>query len=68
MATIIASNDLDEDAVYNFLKGLFDNKAEIAQGHVKGNELDLDTAISGIAIPFHKGAIKYYSEMGKSVG
>ena len=68
MATIIASNDLDEETVYNFLKGLFDNKDEIAKNHVKGNEIDLDTAISGIAIPFHKGAVKYYSEMGKSVG
>lgn len=68
MATIIASNDLDEDAVYNFLKGLFDYKDEIAKNHVKGNELDLDTAVSGISIPFHKGAVKYYSEMGKSVG
>ena len=68
MATIIASNDLDEEAVYNFLKGLFDYKDEIAKNHVKGNELDLDTAVSGISIPFHKGAVKYYSEMGKNVG
>ena len=54
--------------ILSLSSALFDNKAEIAQNHVKGNELDLDTAISGIAIPFHKGAVKYYTEMGKSVG
>lgn len=66
MATIIASNDLSQDAVYSFLKGLFDNKAEIAAAHTKGNELDLNTAVSGISIPFHPGASKYYSEKGIS--
>lgn len=68
MATIIASNDLDEDVVYNFLKGLFDYKDEIAKSHTKGNELDLNTAVSGISIPFHSGAVKYFSEMGISIG
>ncbi len=68
MATIIASNDLKEDAVYSFLKGLFDYKDEISAAHNKGNELDLNTAVSGISIPFHPGAQKFYAEKGIDVG
>lgn len=68
MATVIASNDLSEDAVYSFLKGLFDYKADISAAHVKGSELDLNTAVSGISIPYHPGALKFYSEKGISVG
>jgi TRAP transporter TAXI family solute receptor len=64
MATIIASNSLSEDVVYKFVKALFDNKNEIAQGHTKGAELDPATAVSGISIPFHPGAEKYYKEIG----
>ncbi|MBR2831945.1 MAG: TAXI family TRAP transporter solute-binding subunit [Oscillospiraceae bacterium] len=64
MATIIASNSLSEDLVYQFVKALFDNKDEIAQGHTKGAELDPATAVSGISIPFHPGAEKYYKEIG----
>ena len=67
MATIIASNKVSEDAVYAFLKGLFDYKADITAGHVKGNELDLNTAVSGVSIPWHKGAVKFFSENGLTV-
>lgn len=63
MATIIASNDLSEETVYNFVKALFDNKDEIAAGHTKGELLDAKTAVSGISIPFHPGAEKYYAEV-----
>ena len=52
------------DAVYAFVKGLFDYKADITAGHVKGNELDLNTAVSGVSIPWHPGAEKFYKEKG----
>ena len=64
MATIVASNKVSSDVIYAFVKGLFDNKADIAAGHVKGNELDLNTAISGVSIPWHDGAAKFYKEKG----
>ena len=64
MATIVASNDLSEDVIYAFVKGLFDYKAEITAGHVKGNELDINTAVSGVSIPWHAGAVKYFAEQG----
>lgn len=68
MATIIASNDLSDEAVYNFLKGMFDYKEDITAGHVKGALIDLETAVSGISIPFHPGAVAYYAEQGVTVG
>ena len=64
MATIVASNKVPADAIYAFVKGLFDYKADITAGHVKGNELDLNTAISGVSIPWHEGAAKFYKEKG----
>lgn len=68
MATIIASNDLSEDVVYAILKGIFDYKADISAGHAKGELIDLETAVSGISVPFHPGAVTYYSEQGIDVG
>ena len=64
MATIIASNKLSEDVVYAFVKGLFDYKDDITAGHAKGAELDLNTAVSGVSIPWHAGAVKFYTEKG----
>ncbi len=64
MATIIASNKVPADVIYAFVKGLFDYKADITAGHAKGNELSLETAISGVSIPWHEGAARYYAEQG----
>ncbi|WP_147539308.1 TAXI family TRAP transporter solute-binding subunit [Anaerotruncus rubiinfantis] len=64
MATIIARNDVSEDAVYELTKGMFENQTAIASGHAKGELLSLDTALNGISIPFHPGAEKYYKEAG----
>lgn len=64
MATIIARNDVPEDTIYALIKGIFDNQEEIATAHAKGAELKLETAVSGIDIPFHPGATKYFTEAG----
>ena len=62
MATYIANNNLDEDTVYYFTKNLFEEKANIQ--HQKAELLDANTGVSGISIPFHPGALKYYKEIG----
>ena len=64
MATIIARNDVPADTIYALVKGIFDNQEEIATAHAKGAELSLETAVSGIDIPFHEGATKYFTEVG----
>ena len=62
MATIIARNDVSEDVIYALIKGIFDNQEQIAAGNTKGNELDMEKAVSGISIPFHPGAVKFFTE------
>lgn len=64
MATIIARNDVPEDVIYALVQGIFDNQDEIATAHAKGAELSTETAVSGIDIPFHPGAVKYFTEIG----
>lgn len=67
MSTIIARNDVADDTIYNFVKGIFDNQEEITAGHAKGAELSLETAVAGITIPFHPGAAQYFTEQGVDV-
>ena len=66
-ATLIASTEVSEDAVYELLKAMFDNKDELVAGHAKFEFLDLEDAVKGISVPFHAGAIKYYEEQGIEV-
>jgi len=64
VATYIVSDELDEDLVYKMTKALFENADEIAKAHPKGAELDPEYSVSGISIPIHPGAQKYYKEIG----
>ena len=63
-ATFIVSSKLKEDTVYQLTKALFENRAEIAAAHVKGNEISNTYAVEGISVPFHPGAAKYLREIG----
>ncbi len=63
-ATIICSESLSEDVVYEFTKALFENKATLTVAHAKFENVDLEYAQSGIGdTPFHAGAAKYYAEV-----
>ena len=64
-AVIIARDDVDEDAVYNVVSGIFESVDTLA--HDKKAELDLDFAASVTAVPYHKGAAKYFAEKGITV-
>jgi TRAP transporter TAXI family solute receptor len=63
-AVLIVGNSLSEAMVYNLTKALFENQAELASAHAKGKELNIKTAVTGVSIPFHPGAVKYYKEKG----
>ena len=64
-AVVIAGNDVSEDAVYDFVSTVFENKGSL--GHAKEDELDLDFATSITDVPYHPGAAKYFEEQGVTV-
>jgi len=66
-ATLIVSNEVSEDAVYELTKTMFEKQADLAAGHAKFETLSLQDAVAGISVPFHAGAAKYYEENGITV-
>ena len=63
-AVVIASNDVADVDVYNFLVGVFENLEELAQVHDKANELSLEFAASLAGVPYHPGAAQYFTDKG----
>ena len=63
-ATLVASEELSEDVVYEFVKAMFDNQADLEAGHAKFAFLDPTSASAGATVPLHPGAEKYYKEVG----
>ena len=66
-ATLVCRADLDDDVAYTIVSTIFDNTDAIAEVHAKGEELSLEFATDGIAVPFAKGAAQYYAENGITV-
>ena len=66
-ATLIVSADAAEEDVYNLTAAIFDNIEAITAENGKGAELSLENATSGMTVPFHAGAAKYFAEKGITV-
>lgn len=69
MAQWVVDADVPADVVYKLTKALWEKGADgqsgadmMAKAHAKGKEVQLKTALSGMAIPLHPGAAKYYKE------
>ena len=63
-ATLAVSSKLDEQTVYQMTKALFENLDELATAHAKGKEVSAKAAVTGVSVPFHPGAKKYFKEIG----
>lgn len=63
---ILAVNEkMDEKLAYNITKTIFEKKQELVAVHKEALHLALETQLmGGSPIPFHPGALKYFSEKG----
>ena len=66
-ATLVVDEDLGEDVVYALTSAIFDHSEAISKENAKGEELSVENAVSGITVPFHAGAARYYKEHGITV-
>ncbi len=74
MAALYVKPDLSEDVVYNLTKIWYEKTSEVAEAHAAAKWLadelkagKIETALSGITTPLHKGAYKYFTEKGIKV-
>lgn len=66
-ATLIVSASANEEDVYQLTKAIFDNIDAITTENAKGAELSIENATSGMTVPFHQGAARYFKEKGIEV-
>lgn len=57
-------SDLSEDTVYNMTKAMFENIDELHAAHSAAKSMDIKTALDGMPVPPHPGALKYFKEKG----
>lgn len=63
---LIVNAKLDEQLAYNITAALWSQRTRrlLDEGHAKGTQVRLETALRGVAIPLHPGAARFYREVG----
>lgn len=60
-------SDVDEDAVYQITKTVYENLAFLNAIHGATKAMGIEKAIAGLPMPLHPGAARYYAEVGIKV-
>lgn len=62
----VTSARMDEELIYKIIDVMWNDatRASLDAGHAKGKLIKLETATTGLGIPLHPGAERYYKEKG----
>jgi hypothetical protein len=63
-ATVVASEALGDDVVYDVVKIVFEHLDELKAAHAAFANLTAEEMLLGLSAPLHAGAEKYYHEQG----
>lgn len=64
---MVVDEGVSDETAYQFVKAVFENLDEIHAIHPAAKAIQLDKALSGLSVPLHPGAIKYYEEQGLAI-
>lgn len=61
---VAAHQDMDDETAYNLTRAFFDNLEEASATATPLKHLSADDALTGMNIPLHPGALRYFREKG----
>jgi TRAP transporter TAXI family solute receptor len=68
MNLLVAHQNMDDKTAYNIVKAVFDHKDDLVRVHKEAENFKLENQkAAATPIPFHPGAVKYFTEKGVKV-
>jgi TRAP transporter TAXI family solute receptor len=65
---LVCHENMKEDVAFDIVKTIFDHRSELNAGHSEARHILLETqAEGGSPIPFHSGALRYFTEKGLKI-
>ena len=61
---LVTHADVSDELAYQMTKQLFENLPELEAAHNAAKQIKLENALSGMPLPLHPGAERYYKEKG----
>lgn len=62
-ATLVVSEDLEEDLVYEMTNAIFENRDKLMEAHSRAQDITVETAQDGMTVPLHPGAKEYFDSL-----
>jgi TRAP transporter TAXI family solute receptor len=67
MNVLAVTSTLNSEVVYDLTKTLYENLDYLARVHPACRGMSLKRALTGLNVPLHRGAIRYYREQGVEI-
>jgi TRAP transporter TAXI family solute receptor len=65
MNILLVNENMDDKTAYNIVKAIFDKRADVIAVHKEAENIKLENQKTAASpIPFHPGAVKYFTEKG----
>jgi TRAP transporter TAXI family solute receptor len=64
---VVADASTDDEAIYSFVKSIFDNLDRVHAIHPAAEVMSIEAALAGLPVPLHPGAVRYFEEVGVDV-
>lgn len=64
MNYFVTHEDVSDETAYQMTKVMFENLPALIAAHKSAEQITLDNALTGMPIPLHPGAERYYREVG----
>ncbi len=61
---LITGKKVSNETAYQMTKNIFENLPDLVATHAAAKNININTALSGMPVPLHPGAKKYYQEKG----
>lgn len=61
---LITRENADPDLIYRVTRALWERRAEVVEKHPAGRAINERNAVRGTGVPFHPGAVRFYTEAG----
>jgi TRAP transporter TAXI family solute receptor len=61
---LVTRAGVSDDMVYKMTKAIYESLPELSAAHAAAKEIKLENALSGMPVPMHPGAMRYFNEKG----
>jgi len=65
---LVTHSGVKDETVYQMTKAIYENLPELTAAHAAAKDIKLENALSGMPIPVHPGAQRYFDEKGVKKG